>query len=210
MSRTVVRVRLDHPIRKLRVLADTILQELNTVLASRELPVVVNPIPPERLLSASLLQVVYSVRSERLLKEAKFSYLASALMQNRYGLLVGIDVRHASGTGWRDGALALAHAHRTRLRLGQDRARNAQAAADRATNGARLCDLGLHGLQPDSSGRHRRVVETVTGVRNGACIYPAGLVSASTGYRENQSNPTLSRQQKTIAQPGNQRFSTAC
>lgn len=35
MSRTVVRVRLDHPIRKLRVLADTILQELNTVLASR-------------------------------------------------------------------------------------------------------------------------------------------------------------------------------
>jgi IS5 family transposase len=40
-------------------------------------------------------------------KEAKLSYLANALMENRNGLLVAVDVRHASGTGERDGALDL-------------------------------------------------------------------------------------------------------
>lgn len=40
-------------------------------------------------------------------KEAKLSYLANALMENRNGLLVAVDVRHASGTGARDGALDL-------------------------------------------------------------------------------------------------------
>ncbi|MGH8159741.1 MAG: IS5 family transposase [Rhodanobacter sp.] len=40
-------------------------------------------------------------------KEAKLSYLANALMENRNALLVGVDVRHASGTGERDGALDL-------------------------------------------------------------------------------------------------------
>ena len=32
-------------------------------------------------------------------------------MENRNGLLVGVDVRHATGAGERDGALALADAH---------------------------------------------------------------------------------------------------
>ncbi len=32
-------------------------------------------------------------------------------MENRNGLLVGVDVRHATGTGERDGALALVDAH---------------------------------------------------------------------------------------------------
>lgn len=223
------RVPADHPIRKLRVLVDTILKELDGLLASRYAAGGRESIPPERLLRASLLQVVYSVRSERLLmeqlnynllfrwfvglniddpvwdhstfsfnrerlfdaeiaqrffehtvllarlqdlvsdehfsvdgtlleawashksfrpkdgdddgdgsnfrgqrrsndthasttdpdarlarkghgREAKLSYLANALMENRNGLLVGIDVRHASGTGERDGALALADA----------------------------------------------------------------------------------------------------
>lgn len=40
-------------------------------------------------------------------KEAKLSYLANVLMENRNGLIVGVDVRHASGTGERDGALDL-------------------------------------------------------------------------------------------------------
>jgi hypothetical protein len=40
-------------------------------------------------------------------KEAKLSYLAYVLMENRNGLLVGVDVRVASGTGEREGALAL-------------------------------------------------------------------------------------------------------
>jgi transposase len=219
------RVPNDHPIRKLRVLVDSILGELDGVLATRYAEGGRPSIPPERLLRASLLQVVYSVRSERLLmeqldynllfrwfvglkvddpvwdhstfsfnrerlfdeaiaqqffehtvllarmrelvsdehfsvdgtlleawashksfrprdgsgddgddfhgekrsndthvsttdpdarlirkskgKEAKLSYLANALMENRHGLLVAVDVRHASGTGEREGALDL-------------------------------------------------------------------------------------------------------
>jgi len=224
------RVPADHPIRKLRVLVDTILKELDEVLAARYAAGGRTSIPPERLLRASLLQVVYSVRSERLLMEqlnynllfrwfvglnideavwdhstfsfnrdrlfdaeiaqrffantvllarlndlvsdehfsvdgslleawashrsfrpkngsddgdgsdfrgqkrrndthasttdpdarlarkgsgqsARLAYLANTLMENRHGLLVGVDVRHASGTGERDGALALVDAH---------------------------------------------------------------------------------------------------
>lgn len=219
------RVPSDHPIRKLRVLVDGILGELDGVLATRYADGGRPSIPPERLLRAALLQVVYSVRSERLLmeqldynllfrwfvglnvddpvwdhstfsfnrerlfdeaiaqqffehtvllarmqelvsdehfsvdgtlleawashksfrpkdgsggdgddfhgdmrsndthasttdpdarlarkgkgREAKLSYLANALMENRNGLLVAVDVRHASGTGERDGALDL-------------------------------------------------------------------------------------------------------
>jgi len=60
------RVPSDHPIRKLRVLVDTILKELDELLASRYALGGRMSIPPERLLRASLLQVVFSVRSERL------------------------------------------------------------------------------------------------------------------------------------------------
>ncbi|WP_262982190.1 transposase [Rhodanobacter denitrificans] len=63
------RVPGDHPIRKLRVLVDTIPKELDEVLASRYAASGRTSIPPERLLRASVLQVVYSVRSERLLME---------------------------------------------------------------------------------------------------------------------------------------------
>lgn len=63
------RVPSDHPIRKLRVLVDSILVELDGVLAARYAEGGRPSIPPERLLRASLLQVVYSVRSERLLME---------------------------------------------------------------------------------------------------------------------------------------------
>jgi transposase/mannose-6-phosphate isomerase-like protein (cupin superfamily) len=63
------RVPSDHPIRKLRVLVDSILGELDGVLAARYAESGRPSIPPERLLRAALLQVVYSVRSERLLME---------------------------------------------------------------------------------------------------------------------------------------------
>lgn len=225
------RVPADHPIRKLRVLVDTILRELDGVLASRYAVDGRPSIPPERLLRAALLQVIYSVRSERLLmeqldynllfrwfvgltiddqvwdhstfsfnrdrlfdetiaqrffehtvllaqlnelvsddhfsvdgtlleawashksfrakdgsddgdggdfrgkkrsndthasttdpdarlmrkgkgKEAKLSYQASTLMENRNGLLVAVDVRHATGTSERDAALAMLDARR--------------------------------------------------------------------------------------------------
>lgn len=63
------RVPADHPIRKLRILVDTILRELNDLLDTRYADAGRPSIPPERILRASLLQVVYSVRSERLLME---------------------------------------------------------------------------------------------------------------------------------------------
>ncbi len=63
------RVPPDHPIRKLRVLVDAILGELDGLLAARYASGGRPSIPPERILRASLLQVVYSVRSERLLME---------------------------------------------------------------------------------------------------------------------------------------------
>lgn len=63
------RVPADHPIRKLRLLVDMILKELDPLLAQRYLAQGRPSIPPERLLRASLLQVIYSVRSERLLME---------------------------------------------------------------------------------------------------------------------------------------------
>jgi transposase len=224
------RVPADHPIRKLRVFVDFILKELDPMFAERYAVAGRPSIPPERLLRAALLQVVYSVRSERLLmeqmsynllfrwfvgldiddavwdhstfsfnrdrlfdetiaeaffahtvllarvndlvsdehfsvdgslldawashksfrpkegnddddgsdfhgekrsndthasttdpdarlarkgkgKEAKLSYLTNTLMENRNGLIIGVDTRHASGTGERDAALDLVDAH---------------------------------------------------------------------------------------------------
>lgn len=63
------RVPADHPIRRLRALVDTILKEMDGVFEARYAREGRPSIPPERLLRASLLQVVYSVRSERLLME---------------------------------------------------------------------------------------------------------------------------------------------
>ena len=63
------RVPLEHPIRKLRVLVDGILAEMDSVFEARYAKTGRPSIPPERLLRASLLQVVYSVRSERQLME---------------------------------------------------------------------------------------------------------------------------------------------
>ena len=63
------RVPADHLIRKLRVLVGTILGELDALLATRYAEGGRLSISPERILRASLLQVIYSMRSERLLME---------------------------------------------------------------------------------------------------------------------------------------------
>ncbi len=55
----VERLPVEHPTRKLRVLVDTILGELDDLLAERYTAVGRPSIAPERLLRASLLQVVY-------------------------------------------------------------------------------------------------------------------------------------------------------
>ena len=57
-------------------------------------------------------------------KEAKLSYLANALMENRNGLLVAVDVRHASDIGKRDGALDMLTA--TGAMLGADKGYDTQ------------------------------------------------------------------------------------
>jgi transposase len=63
------RVRKDHPLRAVRAMTDAILHEMSPVFdsiyARRGRP----SIPPEKLLRAQLLQMRYSVRSERLLME---------------------------------------------------------------------------------------------------------------------------------------------
>jgi transposase len=63
------RVPEDHPIRALRELVDKLLKDLDPIFEKRYSAFGRPSIPPERLLRASLLQVIYSVRSERLLME---------------------------------------------------------------------------------------------------------------------------------------------
>ena len=63
------RVPADHPLRGIREMVDTILKEMSPRLARLYSGVGRPSIAPERLLRALLLQIFYSVRSERLLVE---------------------------------------------------------------------------------------------------------------------------------------------
>jgi len=64
------RVPADHPLRAIRALVDTALQEMSPQFASLYSRYGRPSIAPEKLLRALLLQLLYSVRSERLLMEA--------------------------------------------------------------------------------------------------------------------------------------------
>ena len=63
------RVRKDHPLRPVRAMVDRALQELSPEFDQMYSKVGRPSIPPEQLLRALLLQMLYSVRSERLLVE---------------------------------------------------------------------------------------------------------------------------------------------
>lgn len=63
------RIPRDHPLRGVRQLVDTVLAEMSKDFDKLYATVGRPSIPPERLLRALLLQVFYSVRSERLLME---------------------------------------------------------------------------------------------------------------------------------------------
>jgi transposase len=63
------RIRADHPLRKVRELVREVLGELNQTLGKLYSREGRPSIPPEQLLSALLLQVFYSIRSERQLME---------------------------------------------------------------------------------------------------------------------------------------------
>src|SRR5437763_1111516 len=63
------RIPADHPLRAVRKLVDAVLAEMSKDFEGLYSKVGRPSIPPERLLRALLLQVFYSVRSERLLME---------------------------------------------------------------------------------------------------------------------------------------------
>ena len=63
------KVRANHPLRRIKVLADKALREMDTELTAIYSILGRASIPPEQLLKASLLQVIYGIRSERQLVE---------------------------------------------------------------------------------------------------------------------------------------------
>ena len=63
------RVPADHPLRVLRVMADAVLAQLGPIFEAIYARSGRPSIAPEKLLRALLLQVLYTVRSERLLME---------------------------------------------------------------------------------------------------------------------------------------------
>jgi transposase len=63
------RVPKDHPLRSIRTMVDEILKQLSPQFSKMYAKVGRPSIPPEQLLRAQLLQMFYSVRSERLLME---------------------------------------------------------------------------------------------------------------------------------------------
>ena len=63
------RIPQDHPLRAIRNLVDPILKEMSPQFAKLYATHGRPSIPPERLLPALLLQIFYSIRSERLLME---------------------------------------------------------------------------------------------------------------------------------------------
>jgi transposase len=63
------RVPSDHPLRAIRQITDTVLKQLSPLFSGMYAKVGRRSIPPEKLLRALLLQVLYTVRSERMLME---------------------------------------------------------------------------------------------------------------------------------------------
>lgn len=63
------RVRPDHPLRGIRSVVDEILRELSPLFGAMYSVTGRPSIPPEKLLRALLIQMLYSIRSERLLME---------------------------------------------------------------------------------------------------------------------------------------------
>jgi transposase len=63
------RVPQTHPLRAIRVLVDDVLRDMSPEFDRLYAAVGRPSIPPERLLRAQLLQIFYSIRSERLLME---------------------------------------------------------------------------------------------------------------------------------------------
>jgi transposase len=65
------RVPTNHPLRAIRALVDDVLHDMSREFDGLYARVGRPSIPPERLLRAQLLQIFYSIRSERLLMECR-------------------------------------------------------------------------------------------------------------------------------------------
>jgi len=63
------RIAKEHPVRRIKQLADTVLKELSAVFDEMYSAVGRPSIPPERLQKAALLMALYTVRSERMFCE---------------------------------------------------------------------------------------------------------------------------------------------
>jgi transposase len=63
------RVRADHPLRRIRAMADEALNNMSVRFDGMYAKIGRPSIPPEKLLRAPLIQMLYSIRSERLLME---------------------------------------------------------------------------------------------------------------------------------------------
>src|SRR5438105_11053471 len=63
------RVPSDHPLRAIRALVDEVLRDMSREFDGLYATIGRPSVPPERLLRAQLLQIFYSIRSERLLME---------------------------------------------------------------------------------------------------------------------------------------------
>ena len=107
------RVRKDHPLRAVRAMTDAILHEMSPVFDSMYARRGRPSIPPEKLLRAQLLQMLYSVRSERLLmEEIDYSVLYPLVRGAEPGRRgVGCDQLHeeprpAAGSGGGEGVPA--------------------------------------------------------------------------------------------------------
>ena len=84
------RIPAEHPLRPLRAMVDVVLRELSPQFDQIYSKVGRPSIPPEHLLRALLLQVLYSVRSERLLMEELdynmlFRWFVGLAMDDRSG-----------------------------------------------------------------------------------------------------------------------------
>jgi transposase len=105
------RVPADHPLRAIRKMVDEILKEMSPQFAKLYSDVGRPSIAPERLLRSLLLQIFYSVRSERMFIE-QLQY--NLLLRWFVGMEIGRDVKESEVARDREGRVAV-HLHRSRL-----------------------------------------------------------------------------------------------
>lgn len=121
------RVRPDHPLRRVRAITDAVFAELSPAFAAMYSTIGRPSIPPEQLLRALILQVLYSIRSERLLMEAiDYSILF------RWFIGLGLDERVWAPTTFSK--------NRERLMDGEVAARFFDAVVAQASEAALLSD----------------------------------------------------------------------